>query len=136
MTHASNFTLIVGDQPVGIGDSQPVWEQKFSTPDRDSNYPAILMFNIRGLTYATKTVEVKINEKIVGTIAPYATPDAQRNIFATNWQMQTVALVGADIKNGVNEIQINAVGFPGSSESNKYDNFEIKDVICFYHVSH
>lgn len=135
MALASNFTLIVGDSPVTIGDSQLTWEKKFETPGRARNQNVIIMFNLRGLVVATTSVEVKINDKVVGKLVPYACPDGQDKLFAKNWYTQTIALGGADLNDGTNEIQINAVTYPDTTPNDVFDDFAVKDVSCFYHVN-
>jgi hypothetical protein len=40
---------------------------------------------------------------------------------------------GSTLHNGDNELQINAVGWPGASASNLFDDFQLKDVVCFFH---
>ena len=51
------------------------------------------------------------------------------------WYTQMVAFNGSDLKNGNNEVQIEAVGFPGSRSTNKFDDFQVKDMMCFFHQS-
>ncbi len=129
-----DFTQIVGDSPVTIGDSLPVWEQSFGTGGRWSDETALLIFNIRGLTHATTSVNVKVNNQVVGQIHPYGgLNDAQRTDTAKYWYTQMIAVSGSTLHDGNNEIQIEAVGFPGATNTNKFDDFELKDVICFFH---
>jgi len=46
-----------------------------------------------------------------------------------------IAMDGSTLNNGNNEIQIEAVGFPGATNTNKFDDFFLKDVICFFKQS-
>jgi hypothetical protein len=131
-----DFTQIVGDSPVTIGDSLPVWEKSFGTGGRQADETALLIFNIRGLTYATNTVNVKINNQVVGQIHPYGgLNNAERDDAAKYWYTQMIAVSGSTLVDGNNEIQIDAVGFPGATNTNKFDDFQLKDVICFFHQS-
>lgn len=131
-----DFIEIVGDSSVTIGDSQPVWEKAFNTGGRNSSGTALLIFNIKGLTYATSSVAVKINNTTVGNLYPYkCKDDAERDIVSQNWYTQMISVSGSTIKDGNNEIQINAVGYPGATSSNMYDDFQIKNVVCFFHQS-
>ncbi len=131
-----DFTQIIGDSPVTIGDPRLVWEKTFNTGGRNSGSSGFFIFNVRGLTYANVDVKVKLNNKVVGNISRYGgLNDADRNENAKYWYTQMVAFNGSDLKNGNNEIQIEAVGFPGSTSSNKFDDFQVKDMMCFFHQS-
>ncbi|MDP8304924.1 MAG: hypothetical protein RAO75_00180 [Candidatus Chlorobium antarcticum] len=131
-----DFIQIVGDTPVTIGDSQAVWEANFNTGGRYSSGTAFLIFNIRGLTYTNKNVNVKINNKNIGQIARYGgLSNEERNNIAGFWYTQMIAMNGSTLNDGKNEIQIEAVGFPGSDNANKFDDFQLKDVMCFFHQS-
>lgn len=132
-----DFTQIVGDTPVTIGDGLPVWEASFGTGGRVSTETALLIFNVRGLTYANTNVNVKINNSTVGQIHRYGgLTNAERDDTANYWYTQMIAVSGSTLKaDGNNEIQIEAVGFPGATNTNKFDDFQLKDVICFFHQS-
>lgn len=131
-----DFIQIVGDTPVEIGDSLPVWEATFNTGGRHASGTAFLIFNVRGLTFTDVNVNVKINNQVIGHIARYGgLNDDERNNTAKYWYTQMIAMKGSTLNNGSNEIQIEAVGFPGATNTNKFDNFELKDVICFFHQS-
>ncbi|HKS39055.1 MAG TPA: hypothetical protein VJX74_00465 [Blastocatellia bacterium] len=134
MTVLCDFTLIQGDGSITIGDGLPVWEKKFNTGGRRSDAPALLIFNVKGLTRSTSSVNVKINNLVVGQIHPYSDLTiAARDDNAKNWFTQMIAMNGTELKDGDNEIQIEAVGFPESTSTNKFDDFQLKDVVCFFH---
>ncbi|MEA5574351.1 hypothetical protein [Calothrix sp. UHCC 0171] len=136
MTVLCDFTQIIGDTPVTIGDPKPVWEQTFNTGGRESGSTGFLIFNVRGLTYTNVDVNVKLNNRVIGKIARYGgLNDADKNENAKYWYTQMVAFNGSDLNNGNNEVQIEAVGFPGSTDTNRFDDFEIKDMMCFFHQS-
>lgn len=131
-----DFTLIQGDGPVTIGDGLPVWEKTFNTGGRRSDQPALLIFNVRGLTRTNDSVNVKVNNTVVGQIHPYGgLTTAQKDDTAKYWYTQLIAMNGTELKDGNNEIQIEAVGFPESTPTNKFDDFNLKDVVCFFHQS-
>ena len=44
-----------------------------------------------------------------------------------------IAFSGSLLNSGTNTIQIQAVEFPENSEANKFDDFSIKDMFCFFH---
>jgi hypothetical protein len=134
MAVLADFEFIVGDSPVTIGDSLPVWEKTFSIGGLHASSPALLMFNVRGLTFTNVDVIVKINGHDVGKIYRYGgVNDAAKTDNANYWYTQLIALNGTQLKNGSNEIQIEAVGWPGATDKNKFDDFQLKDVVCFFH---
>ena len=129
-----DFAQIVGDSPVTIGDPRPVWEAEFSTGGRRSNAAAFLLFNVRGLTYTDTDVNVKLNNRVVGKIYRYGgLSGSDKTEMARHRYTQMIHFNGSDLNNGNNEIQIEAVGFPGSSNANMYDDFQIKNLVCFFH---
>ncbi|NJK32958.1 MAG: hypothetical protein HC927_11420 [Deltaproteobacteria bacterium] len=71
MPIVSNYVQIVGDLPITIGDSQPVWEQNFITPGRYNSQTGLLLLNVSGLTYATAEVTLRLNNKVIGALQPY-----------------------------------------------------------------
>ena len=131
-----DFIQIVGDSPVTIGDGLPVWEKTFNTGGRSSSSTAFLLFNVRGLTHTDRDVDVKINNQVIGQIARYGgLNNAERDDTAKYWYTQMIAMNGSTLNNGDNEIQIEAVGWPGATASNQFDDFQLKDVMCFFHQS-
>jgi hypothetical protein len=46
-----------------------------------------------------------------------------------------IAMNGSELNDGNNELQIVAVGWPGATSGNLFDDFELKDVVCFFHQS-
>jgi len=131
-----DFIQIRGDTPVTIGDEQSSWEENFNTGGRHAPGTAFLIFNVRGLTFTNINVNVKINNQVIGQIARYGgLNDAERTDTANYWYTQMIAMDGSTLNNGNNEIQIEAVGFPGATNTNKFDDFFLKDVICFFKQS-
>jgi hypothetical protein len=110
MPVVSDFIQIRGDAPLTIGNTAV--EVNFNTGGRNPQHTALLMFNIKGLN---STVPVKVNNTAVGSLTP--------NSSQTGWFTQMVALNGSSLKDGTNELQLEAVG---------NDSFEIKDVMCFF----
>lgn len=145
MPELSDFVLIVGDGPVTIGDGNVTWEDTFNTGGRNRNSPAFLLFNVRGLTHATKDVPVRVNEQEIGRIHNYfpggsgvdrtRVDDPHKHRQRDHYYTQMIAMAGGTLNNGENEIEIDAVDYPGSSGSNKFDDFDIKDMVCFFHQS-
>lgn len=138
-----DFTLIVGDSPISLGDSNQVWEEDFDTGGRRSNSPGFLIFNVRHLTHSNHDVVVSFNGNQVGVIYNYRPGGAgidSTNINqpekwrqADHWYTQMIAFSGDQLNSGKNTIQIQAVQFPEHTRTNEYDDFQIKDMICFFH---
>jgi hypothetical protein len=134
MPVVSDFIEIVGDSPVTIGDALHVWEANFNTGGRQSGTTAFLIFNVRGLTYASSNVEVKVNNKSIGSIHRYGgLSDADRDETAKHWYTQMISLAGTTLNDGDNEIEIAAVKYPGTSAADTFDDFALKNVFCFFH---
>jgi len=124
-----DFTQILGDGGVTIGDADNEWEASFNTGGREPGSPAFLLFNVRGLTHTDVDVPVEINGSVVGTIRRYPGEETTRNY----WFTQMIAVDGATLNNGNNTIRIEAVSWPGASPGHLYDNFNLKNVVCFFH---
>lgn len=135
MSISAQFTQIIGDAPVTLSDANRLWEKTFSTAGRVANGPAFLIFNVRHLTFATAPVVVSINNAAAGYIHPYPElNDADRNNGASHWHTQLIAVAGSQLNNGSNEIQVQAATFPNpGNPGNLFDDFEIKNCLCFYH---
>ncbi len=110
MPVVANFVMIRGDDPLLIG--RAAVELPFNTGGRDAGHTAFLIFNVRGLD---SNVAVKVNNVIVGLLGAH---DDLSPFFT-----QMVALQGSSLKDGTNELQLEGVG---------NDQFEIKDVFCFF----
>lgn len=115
-TVLADFIQILGDNRVTVrqtpeGAEFPIGS--FDTGGRLSNQTALLMFSVRNLT---GSAAVSINDVTVGTIT--ATPPG---FFST----QIVGVAGHELTNGVNRIVL----------KNVTDDFEIKNLVCFFHQS-
>ena len=125
-----DFIEIIGNKPVTIGDGRNPWQGTFDTGGRREEARALLIFNVRGLTYAQEGARVEINEEEVGTIVPYSGKDAT----AHDWHTQMISVSGSTIKDSKkNRITIHAALYPGTSAGNAYDDFDIKNLVCFFH---
>jgi hypothetical protein len=124
---AITYTMLRGDSPVTIGDSLPLWEVHFGTPERVTSHPAMLMFNVSGLTQTNLSVIVKVNGTEVGRIYRYDGGNGG------HWFTQMIHIAGNQINDGDNVLQIQAVSWPGATSTNLYDDFSLKDVVVFYH---
>jgi len=143
MPIVADFVQIVGDNPVTIGDADRVWEATFSTGGRESGRTGFLIFNLRDLTHTNLDVVVSLNGQEVGRIRHYfpggpgVNPtdinDPHKQRHRGHWYTQMIAFTGSQINNGSNRIQIEAVEFPGNTGNNRFDDFQIKDMMCFFH---
>lgn len=135
MPTLSDFVVVGGEDVVSIGDKNPSWQEEFWTGDRRSSGLVFLMITVKGMTWAKKSAEVKINDKSVGHITPnrWPTKDLKKEA-AEHWVTQTITFKASDLKDdSKNSITIKAVKYPGGSGSDIYDDFSIKNVICFFH---
>jgi hypothetical protein len=131
MTVLADFQIIIGDAPQTINEVPPDAERnlggKFRTggripgtqevdPRDPSSQSAFLMYSVRNMV---GTAEVYLNDQatFVGRITPSS---------GTAWSTQVIAMGGQrlnDVNQGDNQITL----------KNVTDQFEIKDLICFYH---
>ena len=110
-----------------IGDRNPVWETTFSIPGRHRPRQAFLIFNIKHLTY--KDVPVIINGREVGVIYHHE----NWQVFQDHWFTQMINIGSGILESGKNKICIKAERLPPDpADDNEYDDFNLKDVICFF----
>jgi hypothetical protein len=147
MTVVCDFIQIIGDAPVTIGDENTLFETSFNTAGREGGtvvgQTAFLIFNVRGLTHANQDVVVSVNGTQQGTIGHYfpGGPGVNTNDIndpnklrhQNHWYTQLIALTGSQLNDGDNQLQIEAVRFPGNTGTNTFDDFQIKDMMCFFH---
>jgi len=126
MSKGCDFVVIVGEEAVTIGDRNPVWETTFRIQGHPRPTQAFLIFNVKHLTYADMTVS--INEREVGVIHHHE----NWQVFQNHWFTQMINIGGGILEAGDNTIQIAAMRLPPDPASdNEYDDFNLKDVICF-----
>lgn len=121
-----DFIVIQGDVNRRLGDGATLWEKNFNTGGRHPGGAAILMLMVKGLTSADMNVDVKINGKGVGKIFRY------KGAHAQDWFTQIINIGPGTLKDGDNEIQLEAVSWPGASATNLFDDFYLRDVVCFF----
>ena len=112
---------------IAIGDDgqKPIWEADFHTGGRHKNGHAVLVFMVRGLTGGSPAV-VRVNNQFAGQIEAY--PGAN----PSHWYMQMINISGGPLKNGVNELQIEAAAPANPGPNNQFDDFQVKNVLCFF----
>jgi hypothetical protein len=127
MSRGCDFVVIQGEQAVTIGDASPIWETTFRIQGRQRPRQAFLILNLRHLTYAD--VPVLINGQEIGVIHHHR--DWQ--VFQDHWFTQMIGIGSGILGSGENTIRVGAVPLPPDPASdNEYDDFNLKDVICFY----
>ena len=115
-----DFVEIVGDTPINVTSTAQTIN--FNTGGRiasGTQSSAFLLFNVRGLTNP-RLVPVRVNDRNVGSIFPYS------NSNVSYWYTQMIALTGNQLNSGDNQILLEAVD---------NDQFEIKNMVCFFHQS-
>ena len=127
MANHCMFTVIQGDSSQRLGDrGATVWEKAFDAPERDRDGSAVLMFMVRGLTATESDVDVKINDTKVGVIENYNGADPN------HWFTQIINIGSGILERRDNQLQIEAITYPHSTAGDVYDDFWIRDVVCFY----
>jgi hypothetical protein len=134
MPIVSDFSVIIGNNevirlgdPSDYNDALTVWTSRFDTGGRHSRGRAFLMFNVKGLTTTSDDVPVTINHQVVGHIHPY------KGIPEDNWHNQIITFPGNILRNGNNDIRIEAITYSVTPpEGNIYDDFWLKDMVCFF----
>lgn len=122
-----DIKVIQGDAARRIGDGGvTLWEKTFNTGGRHAGGEAVLMLMVKGLTSANTDVDVLINNTKVGVIEHYNGADS------SHWFTQIINIGGGILNNGNNELQIQAVSFPGAGPGNLFDDFFVKDVVCTF----
>lgn len=127
MPVVSDYAIVL-DEPVRIGDGQPVFERRFGTGGARSRSQPVLMLMVRGLT--DRAAEIRLNEQVIGVISPSPTFNADM-WFAQHFAVRTGILSGAS-SSTANELQINAVGENRPSAGNQFDDFEVRDIVCMF----
>jgi hypothetical protein len=136
MTSVANYVIVEGDTTLAtLGDGDAVYTKTFATPDY-SGGDAVLSVMVQGLTAATDSVEVEVNNLKIGDIFPYRySAESDREEVSTHQFTQTM-IIGANVLSAVstNTLRITAVEFPEKEPGNELDNFGVRDIIVFYKV--
>lgn len=135
MPISSNFVIIGQDKDAFLGDGSLRWTDTFDVQGLyNDERGAILMLMVKGLTHAKDPVTVVINGQGVGEINPYRWPtEANRVATMPHWYTQIIRIPSGVLRNGTNELTLRAIGYPNSTPSNVYDDFLVRNIVCFYH---
>jgi hypothetical protein len=128
----SDFTVIVGNAPVQIGDNLSPWGIAsegvgfpFTTENRREASTAVLMLSVSGLTDGPS--EVWVNGRVVGHISPVAPASA------LEWHNQTITFDAGILRPGErNFLHIRIVRRTSAADGGVFDDFSYKNVICFF----
>jgi hypothetical protein len=120
---------LIGDAKEQIGDVREEWIKDFKMKDCDTKKSAILMYMVRGLTSTNEKPIVKINDKPIGKIIPYKGQDS-KHYFTQMLNIQPAILKDTD----ANRIKVEAVSWPGATEGNIYDDFDLRNMYIIYHM--
>ena len=128
MTVVSDFTHIVGDQNIRIGDNsnESGFTDTFSTGGRNSTHNAFITFMISGMTVTTDNADVFVNNTKVGVL--FNNKGGNPN----HWQTQTVSMSGSTLNNGNNTLRVSPVTNQ-TSATDDFDDYLIRNVICHFH---
>jgi hypothetical protein len=120
-----DFTVIQ-DGTVTIGDNTGKFQQSFGTGGRH-NSQALLMVNVKGLT--RKFAAVRLNGTFLKALQPAV--EASRDQWFTQHMVLPSHLLSPN--EGQNVIEIFHADNTNSADGGQFDDFEIRDVVCFFH---
>jgi hypothetical protein len=130
----AKYEVIQGDTSVQIGDRPShIWRKDFEIRNiaTGPSLCSFLIFNVRGLTAASRNVEVQINDTKVGVIYPYTSGEPGNQ----NWYTQMINFFSDNVLHrGENTIKVIAETWAGTTEDNTWDDFYLKDVIIFFPI--
>lgn len=127
MSMVSDFEVIQGDYDKRIGDTGTVcWQQTFEIKEFVPAGTALLMFMVKGLTRTDHSATVMINDRSIGEIFPY--PGTNTDY----WFTQIITFDTRCLRSGQNTLQISAAPHPTATAGNMYDDFDVRNVICFF----
>jgi hypothetical protein len=111
-----------------FGEGSPVYRKRFSTAGRRDTQ-ALLMINVRGLTDGSATVI--INNKIVKSLQPC--PQGNSGQWFSQHMVLQSDLLDPSSKDGQNVIEIKRVLETGNGGGGQFDDFIVRDIVCFFH---
>lgn len=145
---------IVGDFTVISGKPQPgngrvgTFDNPYRVGDNTGGNSLSLFFGTGGkhlsgglLTMMVRGMEngaanVRINGQIVGrlhgTRIDADLPDGEKTWLYEQFAIPTNVLNGADADNA-NQLEIGVVDLPGGSGNDQFDDFDVRDIVCFFH---
>ena len=128
----SDLVVILGDQGRALGHQKPSFEECFAIDSSDSEsrkadgLRGVLTLMVKGKIPAGRRPTVKINDRIVGTIA--SQPAAEHS----HWFHEAVDIGRGILEAGQNKIEIGPEQQPDRSAESGWDSLQIRDVICHF----
>jgi len=131
MPIVSDFVHILGDRTTRIGDGshESGFTTQFRTADRHQSGTAYITFMVKGMTVTNDHADVFVNDVRVGVL--FNNQGGNRD----HWQTQIVSLSGAQLNSGDNVLRVVPVPYSGSSSTDHFDDYFIRNVICNFHQS-
>ena len=127
MTVVSDFTVIQSGVAT-VGDPNAnVLQRHFRTTNNNDNQIALVTMMVSGL--AAGSAPVRLNGHEIGEIAPH-------DAGSKGWFAEQFAVPKGILKPGQanpNELQINLVPAANPSPGNVFDDFQVRDIVCFFH---
>jgi hypothetical protein len=116
----------IGDSP-GLNPWKGTFESGGRLADQSGRFWAFITLMVRGIINSGARAEVEINNQSVGAIF------SSQNSFSTAWRTQTIVFDSKLLINGTgNQIVIRPALLDFPSPGNSFDNFHIRDVMCFF----
>ena len=130
MPVVSDFTHIVGDQNIRIGDgsNESGYTKSFGTGGRHASTNAFISFMVKGMTATNDNADVFVNDVKIGVLFN------NNGGNANHWQTQTVSMSGSNLNSGNNVLRVSPVSNP-TSPTDDFDDYFIRNVICHFHQS-
>ena len=127
MPVVSDFTTILGDKDVTIGDgsNEAGWTVPFGVGAPEPGETGYISLMVRGMTAATTNAQVFLNDNPIGQIFN------NNGGNKSHWTTQMVSF-GSHVKNGTNILRVMPVANPNPG-ADQYDDFTIRNVICHFH---
>ena len=119
---------VFGEAEIGDAPGINPWTGSFDTGGRlpQRKFPAFITLMVRGIVNLNTFAPVEINEHSVGFI--FSAPNSS---FAS-WRTQSIVFDSSILNSGQNRILIKAVQSPNPSPGDIFDNFRIRNVMCFF----
>ena len=130
-TRSVEYTEILDDEAVKIGDGAERWESgEFNLPDAAA-VRGVLFLKHRGLTSSSEPAVVKLNEYVVAKIEPRPElSSADRENAAKHWHTEIYSVKPAAFQ-PKNHVVIKAT--PLDPARNEYDNFQVSNIVLLWH---
>lgn len=110
-----------------IGDSgETVMRSEFTSRQRLPGAQAALLLSVSGLTKARREPVVRLNGRVLGRLDVFEGADAGHRFT------QCLTFSSDRLEDGENALEIEAVGLPGGSGTDRFDDFRLLQGICFF----